>query len=97
MSLSLEPPKDTPQAVKKIAATLGINLSDTESLQFLSVARLLLILPLPTNFKHALDEQGRSLYIDKRWACKGHGPWLRMCWQKHGAWSSLPAPGLLSS
>ena len=68
LSISLEPVQVTPEAVKRMAANLGIALDDTASLHLLSVAKLLLTLDLPTGYKHAVDNNsGQSLYIDKRY------------------------------
>uniref|UniRef100_A0A7S0RGA9 WW domain-containing protein n=1 Tax=Chlamydomonas leiostraca TaxID=1034604 RepID=A0A7S0RGA9_9CHLO len=65
----MEPPPVTPESVKKLGIELGITVDDKTSLNLLAVARLLLTLPLPTSYKHALsDESGQweSVYIDKR-------------------------------
>lgn len=66
MSLSLQPPTVTPEAVKRMGKQLGINLDDAQSMQLLSVARLLLTLPLPTHYKHALNAEQQSVFVDKR-------------------------------
>jgi hypothetical protein len=63
----IEPPQLTPEAVCKLGAELGIDVSDRDSLYLLSVAKLLLAL-VPTGYKHvvSLTSEHSSLYIDKR-------------------------------
>lgn len=69
--LLLQPQFASPEAICAVAAQLGLDLDDPTALRFLSVARLLLTLPLPTGYKHALQydkgaQTHQSMFIDKR-------------------------------